>query len=40
VLEDGCLIDSGTHGDLITTCPLYADIVERQKLAEQLEKLR
>ena len=40
VLDDGCLIDSGTHGELIATCPLYADIVERQELEEQLEKLR
>ncbi len=39
VLDDGQLVASGTHTELIAKCPLYADIVKRQELEEQLERL-
>jgi ATP-binding cassette subfamily B protein len=30
VLEDGQIVGSGTHGELLATCPTYAEIVESQ----------
>ena len=39
VLDDGQVTDSGNHKKLLSTCPLYADIVSRQELEEQLECL-
>jgi ATP-binding cassette subfamily B protein len=39
VLDGGRVIDSGSHGELLERCELYADIVSRQELEEQLEQL-
>jgi len=39
VLDEGRVIDSGTHEFLLRSCKLYADIVERQELEEQLERI-
>ncbi|MFH1893558.1 MAG: ABC transporter ATP-binding protein [Candidatus Zixiibacteriota bacterium] len=39
VLEEGRVVDSGSHVQLLSTCPLYADIVSKQELEEQLERL-
>ncbi len=39
VIDEGCVIDSGSHESLLSTCELYADIVRRQELEEQLEQL-
>jgi ATP-binding cassette, subfamily B, multidrug efflux pump len=30
VLEDGVIVGAGTHGELLRTCPTYAEIVESQ----------
>ena len=40
VLDEGRVIDSGTHDSLMSTCKLYADIVEKQELVEELESLQ
>ena len=34
VLEDGRVVGRGRHGDLVETCPTYAEIVESQAAAE------
>ncbi|MFI5099455.1 MAG: ABC transporter ATP-binding protein, partial [Actinomycetes bacterium] len=34
VLEDGAVVGLGTHGELVATCPTYAEIVESQLPAE------
>jgi len=34
VLEDGEVVGLGTHDELLTTCPTYAEIVESQRPAE------
>jgi ATP-binding cassette subfamily B protein len=39
VLDDGRIIDSGTHEGLLSTCQLYSDIVAKQELVEELEAL-
>lgn len=39
VIDDGRVIDSGSHESLLSTCELYSDIVRRQELEEQLEQL-
>jgi len=39
VIDDGRIVDSGSHGTLLSSCELYADIVQRQELEEQLEQL-
>lgn len=39
VIDDGQVIDRGTHAHLLEKCELYADIVNRQELEEQLEQL-
>jgi ATP-binding cassette subfamily B protein len=36
-LEDGKLVDVGTHGELLARCPAYAEMVQLQKL-EDLEE--
>ena len=36
VMDDGKIIDVGTHKELLTRCKLYKEIVERQKLEEEL----
>ena len=35
VLEDGRVVGSGTHDELLTTCPTYAEIVDSQLSAEE-----
>ena len=30
VLDDGCLIGNGTHGELLKTCEIYREIYESQ----------
>lgn len=35
VLEDGRVVGLGTHGDLLETCPTYAEIVSSQLSAEE-----
>ncbi len=35
VLDDGELIGSGTHDELLVTCPTYAEIVDSQLSAEE-----
>ncbi len=39
VLDEGRVIDSGSHDKLLATCKLYADIVAKQELVEELESL-
>jgi ATP-binding cassette subfamily B multidrug efflux pump len=39
VMEDGRIVGSGSHERLMTTCTLYAEMVERQELEKQLEML-
>jgi ATP-binding cassette subfamily B multidrug efflux pump len=39
VIDEGRVIDSGTHVGLLSSCQLYADIVSKQELEEQLERL-
>jgi ATP-binding cassette subfamily B protein len=36
-LEDGKLVDAGTHEELLARCPAYAEMVQLQKL-EDLEE--
>jgi ATP-binding cassette, subfamily B, multidrug efflux pump len=36
VLEDGCIVERGTHSELITRGGLYARLYERQMLEEEL----
>ena len=36
-LDDGKLVDAGTHEELLSRCPAYAEMVELQKL-EDLKK--
>ena len=39
VLDEGRIVDSGTHDKLLSTCGLYANIVAKQELEEELETL-
>lgn len=36
VMDDGKIIDVGTHKEILTRCKLYKEIVERQKLEEEI----
>jgi ATP-binding cassette subfamily B protein len=35
VLEDGRVVCTGTHDELMETCPTFAEIVESQRAAEE-----
>ncbi len=35
VLDNGDCVGLGTHQELLTTCPTYAEIVESQMTAEE-----
>ncbi|WP_328520716.1 ABC transporter ATP-binding protein [Kribbella sp. NBC_00359] len=35
VIEDGAIVGSGTHDELLETCPTYLEIVESQQSAEE-----
>ncbi len=35
VLEDGAVVGTGTHDELLETCPTYVEIVESQRSAEE-----
>lgn len=37
VLDDGRIVGLGTHDELLTSCPTYAEIVESQFRAEEIE---
>ncbi|MBN2540311.1 MAG: ABC transporter ATP-binding protein [Bacilli bacterium] len=37
VIDDGQLIGIGTHKELLSSCEFYKDMVERQKLEDELE---
>jgi len=34
VLDDGTVVGTGTHDELLATCPTYVEIVESQRSAE------
>jgi ATP-binding cassette, subfamily B, multidrug efflux pump len=36
VLDDGKVVGTGTHGELLATCPTYVEIVESQRSAEEV----
>ena len=36
VLDDGELIGSGSHDELLVTCPTYVEIVDSQLSAEEV----
>jgi ATP-binding cassette subfamily B multidrug efflux pump len=35
VVEDGAIVGTGTHDELLETCPTYVEIVESQRSAEE-----
>lgn len=37
IVEDGKVIDVGTHKELMNRCVFYLDMVERQKLEDEIE---
>ncbi len=39
VIDDGKIIGIGTHAQLLSSCAFYKDMVERQKLEDELEVL-
>jgi len=36
VMDEGTLIDQGTHGELLERCPLYREIAESQRTGDEL----
>jgi ATP-binding cassette subfamily B protein len=36
VLDDGRVVGTGRHDELLSTCPTYAEIVESQRSAEEM----
>jgi ATP-binding cassette subfamily B protein len=38
VLDNGCIIESGTHDELVLRGQVYADLCEREYLAEELAR--
>jgi len=36
VVEDGAVVGSGTHDELMLTCPTYVEIVDSQLSAEEI----
>ena len=36
VLEDGRVVGTGTHGELLVSCPTYAEIVDSQRSVEEV----
>ena len=36
IVDDGMVIDSGTHNELLQRCEFYKDMVERQKLEDEM----
>ena len=36
VLEDGRVVGTGTHEELLATCPTYAEIVDSQRSAQEV----
>ena len=34
-IEDGAVVDVGTHQELIDRCPSYAEMVEMQRLEDE-----
>ena len=39
IVDEGRIIDKGTHDELLSRCAFYKDMVERQKLEDELEVL-
>jgi len=37
IVDNGKVIDVGTHDELLTRCAFYLDMVERQKLEDEVE---
>ena len=37
IVDEGKVVDVGTHEELINRCTFYNDMVERQKLEEEIE---
>ena len=37
IVDEGKVIDVGSHDELIIRCSFYKDMVERQKLEEEIE---
>jgi ATP-binding cassette subfamily B multidrug efflux pump len=35
VLEDGRVVGTGTHGELLASCPTYVEIVDSQLSAQE-----
>jgi ATP-binding cassette subfamily B protein len=36
-MDKGCIAAAGKHGDLIESCPLYAEMVAAQEAVDQWE---
>jgi ATP-binding cassette subfamily B protein len=39
VLDEGKIIERGTHGELINRGGVYADLYQQQRLSEELEQI-
>jgi ATP-binding cassette subfamily B protein len=37
IIDDGMILDVGSHEELLTRCEFYKDMVERQKLEDEIE---